>query len=104
MKPGLSAHGNASTSRAYPPADFREVVRPNFDTLYSSASLDLRKSSRWSCPSPDSGGHYYLAPLIGHVDRRATRCPGKRTSGTAAASYAVVPPGWSGTLPAGVGG
>jgi hypothetical protein len=28
--------------------------------------------------------------------------PGKRTSGTAAATYAIVPPGWTGTLPAGV--
>jgi hypothetical protein len=27
--------------RQFPPADFRDVVRPNFDTLYSIAWLDL---------------------------------------------------------------
>jgi hypothetical protein len=29
--------------RTFPPADFRDVVRPNFDTLYSIAWLDLTK-------------------------------------------------------------
>jgi hypothetical protein len=32
---------------AYPPADFKSVVRSNFDTLYSAAWLDL-SAGRWS--------------------------------------------------------
>ena len=28
-----------SHARTFPPADFRDVVRPNFDTLYSVAAL-----------------------------------------------------------------
>ena len=32
---------------AYPPADFRDVVRPNFDTLYSIAG-SISPRSRWS--------------------------------------------------------
>src|SRR5262245_40607448 len=28
---------------AYPPADFKGVVRPNFDTLYSIAYLDITR-------------------------------------------------------------
>lgn len=36
-----------SRFRAFPTAEFKEVVRPNFDTLYSSGWMDLTKE-RWS--------------------------------------------------------
>ena len=34
--------------------------------------------------------------------RTCSRCPGKRTTGTGAQTYAITGPGWTGTLPAGV--
>jgi hypothetical protein len=86
--------------REYPAADFREVVRPNFDTLYSSAWLDLTKEPM-IVTVPDTAGRYYLLPLY-DMWTEVYASPGKRTSGTAAASYAIVPRGWSGKLPAGV--
>jgi hypothetical protein len=41
---GISAPMNTFANvAAYPTADMKAVVRPNFDTLYSSAWLDLTK-------------------------------------------------------------
>jgi hypothetical protein len=45
---------------AYPTASMREVVRPNFDTLYSLAWLDLTKEPL-VISVPNTGGRYYLA-------------------------------------------
>lgn len=86
--------------RTYPKADFRDVVRPNFDTLYSVAWLDMTKEPM-IVTIPDSGGRYYLMPLY-DMWTNAYAVPGKRTNGTAAVNLAIVPPGWTGTLPTGV--
>ena len=100
VKAGMGPAGAFRHMRTYPAADFRDVVRPNFDTLYSIAWLDMTKEPM-VVSVPDSGGRFYVLPLY-DMWTDVYAVPGKRTSGTAAGTYAVVPPGWAGTLPAGV--
>jgi len=47
----------------YPPADFKGVVRSNFDTLYSVSWLDMTKEPV-VISAPDTDGRYYLLPML----------------------------------------
>ena len=83
--------------RKYPSADNHDIVRMNVDTLYSFAFLDLR-TEPMILSVPDTNGRYYLMPLI-DAWTNVFASPGKRTTGTKAASFAITGPNWSGTLP-----
>jgi hypothetical protein len=85
---------------AFPAADMRAVVRPNFDTLYSSGWVDLTHEPM-VISVPDTGGRYYLLPML-DMWTDVFASPGWRTTGTKAASFLLVPPRWSGKVPQGL--
>ena len=84
----------------YPPANFKGVVRSNFDTLYSIAWLDLTEEPL-VIAAPDTAGRFYLLPML-DMWTDVFASPGWRTTGTQAGQFLVTPPGWTGTVPAGL--
>ena len=87
-------------ARSFPDANFREVVRPNFDTLYSSAWIDLSKEPM-IVTAPDTKGRYYVLPIYDMwTDVFASL--GYRTTGTKERHFALVTKDYKGKLPKGV--
>lgn len=76
--------------RQYPPSSFRGVVRPNFDTLYSIAWLDLTQGPV-VIGVPDTAGRYFCVPLY-DMWTDCFAVPGSRTTGTSASRFCIVGP------------
>ena len=82
--------------REFPDASFEQVIRPNVDTLYSSAWFDLSDQPLViSVPDTD---RYYLLPIL-DMWTDVVAAPGTRTTGNSAGNFVLVGPDWEGTLP-----
>jgi hypothetical protein len=81
----------------FPRPDSRQVTRPNADTLYSTAWLDLSREPIL-IHVPDSEGRFYLLQFM-DAWTETFADPGKRTTGTTEQWFAIVGPNWTGKLP-----
>jgi len=86
--------------RAFPDAQFKEVVRPNVDTLYTSAFIDMAQGPFvFEMPAQDQ--RYELMPLMDGWTN-VIAAPGTRTLGAAGGRFLLAGPGWSGAVPEGL--
>jgi hypothetical protein len=84
-------------STQFPDAKFRLVVRPNADTYYNAAMLDLSIDAM-VLNLPNTNGRYYLMPMLSAYTN-VFASPGKRTTGTAAGTFLITGPKWTGKVP-----
>jgi hypothetical protein len=96
QKPGFGPPNQFHHIRAFPSAEFRAVVRPNFDTLYSTAWLDLT-AGPVIVRALDTHERYYMLPML-DMWTDVFASPGKRTTGTGAQEFVVVGPGYAGDV------
>ena len=86
--------------RRFPDADFKDVVRPNVDTLYTSAFIDMAQGP-WVFEMAANAQRYELMPLMDgwtHV----FAAPGTRSTGTAGGRFLLAAPAWQGAVPEGL--
>jgi len=81
------------------PATQGNLRLPNHDTLYFSGWYDVSQEPV-ILHVPDTAGRYYTIAVTNFYSE--VEHVGRRTTGTAERDFALVPPGFSGALPAGV--
>lgn len=86
--------------QTFPDHNFRKVVRPNNDTLYSNAWLDLT-AEPLVLTVPDTAGRYYVMPFM-DAWTNVFDSVGLRTTGSGAGHYIIAGPDWKGEAPPGL--
>ena len=83
--------------RQFPNAHFKDVVRPNVDTLYTTAFISM-KEGPWVFEMPANDKRYELMPFM-DAWTNVFASPGTRTSGNQGATYLLTGPEWDGQVP-----
>jgi hypothetical protein len=90
----------SSDAKEFTPAEWKVVVRPNVDTLYSPATLDLEPEPIvFAIPATD---RYFVMPMMS-LWTDVFAAPGTRPTGrNAARNFLLVGPKWQGAAPSGM--
>ena len=96
----LSPMNQIAHAREFPGPEMRVVIRPNFDTLYSSGYLDLGPEPIiLSLPATD---RYFMFPMLS-MWSDVFAVPGTRTTGpNRAVEFLLASPAWHGEVPEGL--
>ncbi|NKF23522.1 DUF1254 domain-containing protein [Solimonas marina] len=97
---GADAGNRLHRARTLPDAAFRAIVRPNVDTLYAFAFLDMRDGP-FVFETGENRERYELTQLL-DAWTNVIASVGTRTPGPEAARYLIVGPDWHGTVPDGM--
>jgi hypothetical protein len=87
-------------ARQFPPASFKDVVRMNLDTLYTSAFIDMQKGP-WVFEM-DANDQRYAVMSFMDAWTNVFAAPGSRSTGNAAQSYLLAAADWQGVTPPGL--
>ncbi len=86
--------------RQFPDASFKDVVRPNVDTLYTTAFIDTSKGP-WVFEMAPNDQRYEVMPFM-DAWTNVFATPGTRTTGKNGGKFLLVGPGWQGETPSGL--
>lgn len=100
METGYAPINQFGHKTSFPDPAFHEVVRPNLDTLYSSAFLDVSEEPI-VLSLPEMEGRYYLMPML-DAWSEVFASPGTRTNGGHAEQYLIASQDWDGEVPEGM--
>ncbi len=86
--------------RQFPDARFRDVVRPNVDTLYTTAFIRMAQGP-WVFEMAPNDVRYEVMPFL-DAWTNVFASPGTRLNGTAGGRFLLAGPRWNGEIPAGL--
>lgn len=86
-------------AKQFPDDKFTDIVKPNVDTYYSMAWLNLKEEPMvLSVPATE---RYYLLPIL-DAYTNIFASPGTRTTGSGAHTFLITGPKWDGEVPEGM--